>query len=124
MRVLLTDDRTQFCSTLKQLLKYDPELYLVGEASEARDLLAQAQETQPDLILLSGELLGLQANDLLFGLVTLHHHPKVVVFSEHEEACQEAAAAGCVVFDSKVNPAHWLVHTLRRVGGLSPYWVR
>jgi two-component system response regulator DesR len=119
MRVLLTGGQTQVRSTLRWLLEHDPELYVVGEAAEAQGLLAQAQKTQPDLILLDWELPGLQMTDLLPGLRALCDHPKVIVLSKRKEARREALAAGANAFVSKEEPLNWLVNTLRTVGGLS-----
>jgi len=123
MRVLLTDDQTQMRLALRRLLEQEPELTVVGEAAEAKDLLTQVQKTQPDLVLLDWELPGLQAADLL---LTMHSHYcplKVVAFSERREARQEALAAGADAFISKEDPQEKLLTTLRKVGGLSPRYV-
>lgn len=123
MRVLLTDNRTRVRSALKRLLERESELSVVGEVAEVKDLLVQVQETQPDLVLLDWELPDLPAIDLLSTLHSLHSPPKVVAFSEHMEARQEALAAGADAFVSKTDPGEWLLTTLRAVGGLSPRFV-
>lgn len=121
MRVLLANSQTQICSTLRWLLEHDPELYVVSEVDEAKNLLPQVQETQPDLILLDLELPGLEGTDLLSTLYALCGPSRVVTFSEREEMRQEVLAAGANAFVSKEEPPNWLVNTLRMVGGLSPY---
>jgi len=63
MRVFLADDQAKVCSALRLLLEQELGLRVVGEATEAKDLLAQVQRTQPDLVLLDWELPGLQATD-------------------------------------------------------------
>jgi DNA-binding NarL/FixJ family response regulator len=123
MRVLLTNDQTQVRSALRRLLEQESELSVVGEAGEAEDLLAQVQETRPDLVLLDWELPGLQATDLLLAMHSRYCPLKVVAFSEHKEARQEALDAGADAFISKDDPQERLLITLRAVGGLSPCFV-
>ena len=65
MRVLLADDQAQVRSALRLLLTQEPGLSVVGEATEAQALLAQAEDIHPDMVLLDWELPGLQAADPL-----------------------------------------------------------
>jgi DNA-binding NarL/FixJ family response regulator len=123
MRILLAANRTQVGPTIKWLLTHDPEICIVGEVTEAHDLLTQAQQSQPDLILLDCELPGLQMADLLHSLRALCDHAKVVAYSERTETYQEALTAGVKAFVSKTEPPGQLVSTLRAAGGLSPYYV-
>ena len=122
MRVLLADDRTQVCLALKRLLEQEPELSVVGEASEAKDLLARVQETRPDLVLIDWELPGLRAADLLPALRAICCPMMVVALSGHKEMRQKALAAGANAFVSKEEPLNRLLTILRTVGGLSPYF--
>jgi DNA-binding NarL/FixJ family response regulator len=123
MRVLLTDNRTKTRAALKRLLEQEPEVSVVGEVAGAEDLLAQVQETRPDLVLLDWELSGLQATDLLSALHSLYRPLKVIAFSRNREARQEALAAGADAFVSREEPLEWLLITLHAVGGLSPCFV-
>lgn len=100
----------------------EPELSVVGEAVEARDLLAQAQVVQPDLVLLDWGLPGLQGAGLLRALHCLGYPLKVVAYSERTEARKEALAAGADAFVCREEPPEWLLITLYSVGGLSPYF--
>ena len=123
MRILLAANGMQACPTIRWLLEHDPELCVVGEVTEAQGLLTEAQEVQPDLILLDWELPGLQATALLHSLRTLCDQMKVVAYSERTETYQEALTAGVNAFVSKTEPPNQLVNALRLAGGLSPYYV-
>jgi DNA-binding NarL/FixJ family response regulator len=123
MRILLAANGMQARPTIRWLLEHDPELCVVGEVTEAQGLLTEAQEVQPDLILLDWELPGLQATALLHSLRTLCDHMKVVAYSERTETYQEALTAGVNAFVSKTEPPNQLVNALRLAGGLSPYYV-
>jgi two-component system response regulator DesR len=123
MYVLLADSRAEECAELRQLFELDPELCLVGETSEAGDLLAQAQTAHPDVVLLEWELPGLDGANLVSALHCLVSPPKVVAFSEKMNARQEAIAAGVDAFVSKGEPVEELLNTTRAVGRLSPYLI-
>jgi hypothetical protein len=71
MYILLADNQAKERTMLRRLVGQEPELSVVGEASDARDLLAQAQVVHPDLVLLDWELPGLQGAGLLLALKCL-----------------------------------------------------
>lgn len=65
MRILLADDQVHVRSALQILLKQEPNLYVVGEASDADSLLAQARAVIPDMVLIDFELPGLKERNLI-----------------------------------------------------------
>ena len=71
MRVLLADDQMKVRSALRLLLEQEPGLSVVGEAAEAKDLLAQVGTERPDLVLLDWELPDQGGAAIL----DLHPHP-------------------------------------------------
>jgi DNA-binding NarL/FixJ family response regulator len=123
MQVLLADRQTRNRTILRRLLEHEPELTVVGEAAEARDLLSQVQGAPPGLVLLDWMLPGMNGADLLRAIHRLGHSPKVVVYSECSEARREAMAAGADAFVSREEPPEWLLGTLHSVAGFSPYTV-
>jgi len=112
MRVLLADDQANVRSALRLLLAQEPDLDIVGEATETEGLLAQAEATCPDLVLLDWELPGMEAADrsmdagqrLLLALRASHPGLKVIALSVYPEARQPALAAGADAFVSKGDP--------------------
>jgi nucleotide-binding universal stress UspA family protein len=132
MRVLIVDDQAAVRSALQRLLNEESLLDVVGEVVRAEELLAQAQATQPDLVLLDWELPGLLAANpsrsaprrptivqarrhLLDALHTLHFHPKVIVLSGRPEVRQAALDAGADAFVSKGDPPERLLAALRNI---------
>ena len=120
MRVFLADDQLKVRSALRLLLEHEPGLYVVGEATEAEELLAQIKATRPDLMLLDWELPGLSlANSVGLGkqLLSVVHvfYPnlRVIALSGRPEAHQAALAAGVDAFVSKGDPPERLLATLR-----------
>ncbi len=123
MHVLLADNQAKNRTVLRRLLEQEPELNVVGEVSEAQDLLTQVQAVHPDLVLLEWELPGLQGTDLVRALHFLGRPLKVVAYSECTEARQEALVAGADAFAIREEPLEWLLITLHTVAGLSPCFV-
>jgi DNA-binding NarL/FixJ family response regulator len=131
MRVLVADDQAAVRSALRWLLNEEPGISVVGEAIRVEDLLAQAGDIQPDLVLLDWELPGLLAASLsnsaspstvgqagcrlLNVLHALHSHPKVIALSGRPDVRQEALDAGADAFVSKGDPPERLLATLRAI---------
>lgn len=114
MRVMLADSHTKIRWALRTVIEQEPGLTLVGEASDARNLLLEAQSQQPDLILLEWELPG-RANGFLSELQSLSHSPQVIVLSSQPQLRNEVLAAGAQAFVSKADAPELLLGTLRRL---------
>ncbi|MHB1417542.1 MAG: response regulator [Chloroflexota bacterium] len=123
MRILLADDQLEVRSALFLLLDQEPDISVVGEASEASGLLSQLQTADPDLVLLDWELPGLHGKDaattagngLWKGLCSQNPRPLLVALSGRPEARRAAVAAGADGFVSKGDPPEELLRTLRAV---------
>ena len=112
IQVLLADDQTNVRSALYRLLKHEPGVQVVGEASEAKELVSQVRTIHPDLILLDWGLPGLSAIGSLPGLRLNNPELLVIVMSGRPEARQTALAAGANAFVSKIDPPDNLLETL------------
>jgi DNA-binding NarL/FixJ family response regulator len=104
MRVLLADDQYRIRFALRALLSQQPELEIVGEAVEAHSALAQAEATQPDLVLLAWELPGLASLDLPRALRKVCPRAVIIVLSGHPEERAASLQAGADAFVSKIDP--------------------
>lgn len=117
MRVLLADNQLQVRSALQILLKQEPDILVVGEASEAHTLLAQITTIKPDIILLDWSLADLSPIGSLVALRSACPELRIIVLSGRPEACDEALSAGADAFISKADPPEQLLATLRAVNG-------
>ena len=117
MRVLLADNQSQARSALQILLKQEPDILVVGEASEAQTLLAQITTIKPDVVLLDWSLTELSMIGTLATLRTACPHLRIIALSGRPEACDEALAAGADAFISKADPPEQLLATLHAVNG-------
>jgi len=119
MRVLLADDQPALRSAVRLLLEQEPEISIIGEASDATSLIALTAELHPDLILLDWELPGLQttgnARHVINSLYASCPATHIVVLSGRPEAGRHALAVGAGAFVSKADPPERLLAALRRV---------
>jgi len=109
MRILLADDQPRVRFALRVLLERQPGLEVVGAALDADDLLAQAEATCPDLVLLGWELPGLIAVDSLSALRRICPDLFVIALSGRPEARRAALVAGANTFVSKTDPPERLL---------------
>jgi DNA-binding NarL/FixJ family response regulator len=117
MRVLLADNQSQIRSALQILLKQEPDILVVGEASEAHTLLAQITTIKPDVVLLDWSLAELSTIGELAVLRAACPNLRIIALSGRPEACDDALTAGADAFISKADPPEQLLATLRAVNG-------
>jgi DNA-binding NarL/FixJ family response regulator len=115
MRILLADDQPKVCSALRLILEQEPELIVVGEATDADALSIAMERLCPDLVLLDWELPGLTAR-LVCVLRRRFPAATIVALSGRPEAQQAALEAGADAFVSKGDPPEQLLQTLQAVG--------
>ena len=109
MRILLADHESNVRYGLRVLLEERPEFEVVGEATDAADLLIQVEAACPDLVLLSWGLPGLARADLLPALRSVCDDLYVIVLSGRPEARQAVLDAGANALVSKAGPPERLL---------------
>jgi two-component system, NarL family, response regulator NreC len=126
IRVLLTDDHTLFRQGIKTLISVEPDMEVVGEASNGADAVTKAAETRPDVILMDIGMAGLSSFEATRQVKKNRPETKVLFLTMYDDEdylveCMEVGAGGYVLKDS---PAQQLVSAIRDVnrGGsyLSP----
>ena len=115
MRILVADEQSKVRYALRVLLRQQPGLDIVGEATDTEDLLAKARAASPDLVLVHWGLRGLVASDLVPALRQINDDLRVVALSARPEARCAALAAGADAFVFKVDPPERLLATIRSV---------
>jgi DNA-binding NarL/FixJ family response regulator len=126
IRVFLTDDHTLFRQGIKTLVGAEPDMEVVGEASNAVDAIAQAAESKPDIVLMDIGMSGLSSFEATRQIRKARPETRVLFLTMYDDEdylveCMESGAAGYVLKDS---PAAQLLQAIREVqrGGsyLSP----
>jgi len=126
IRVFLTDDHTLFRQGIKTLISAEPDMEVVGEASNGSDAIIKAAETRPDVILIDIGIAGLSSFEATRQVRKNRPETKVLFLTMYDDEdylveCMEVGAGGYVLKDS---PAAQLISAIRDVnrGGsyLSP----
>ena len=115
MRILLADEQPKVRFGLRVLLERQPGLKIVGEAVDVEELLACAEATCPNLLLLGWELPSLTRASLCT-LRTVCPDLSVIALSGRPEARHEALAAGVDGFVSKTDLPERLLSVIASCG--------
>jgi len=109
MRVLLADDNPKVRYALNALLKRRPEIIVVGEANDAKELMAIISLSEADLLLIDWRLPGLTEVGSIPALRQARPELMIVALSGRPELSQEALSAGADDFVSKMDPPESLL---------------
>lgn len=109
MRILLADDQPKVRLGLRLLLEQEEWASVVGEAAEAESLLAQVEESQPDLVLLDWSMGDSAAAEQITALRQACSQVAVIVLSAQPGAEDAAMAAGADGYVSKADPPEHLL---------------
>ena len=126
IRILLTDDHTLFRQGIRTLLAREPDFEVVGEAANAAECVALAEQVRPDVILMDIGMTGMSSFEATRQVRKLRPETRIVFLSMYDDEdylaeCVEIGASGYVL---KESPSEHLVAAIREVyhGGnyLSP----
>jgi DNA-binding NarL/FixJ family response regulator len=115
MRILLADDQERVRYGLRALLRQQPGWKVIGEAENAKDLLALAAVLDPDLVLLDWNLPDMPGEKVLLSLHRITMDLPVIVLSGQIEVKNAVLEAGANAFFSKTSPPDRLVETVKNV---------
>jgi two-component system nitrate/nitrite response regulator NarL len=103
LTLLVGEDHPLMVDAIKLVLAESTEFEIVGTASSGADVIALAERTDPDLVLLDVELPDGDGIEVLRALQRLANPPQVVMFSAHEQSglLDEAFRAGASAFINK-----------------------
>ena len=84
-RIILADDHTILRAGVKRIIQENPELTVIGEASDGLELLHLLEESTPDMVIVDismPRLPGLEAIKLIKGL---YPEVKVLILTMHKD---------------------------------------
>ena len=85
IRILLVDDHAVIRSALKMLLESQPNIEIVGEASNGNEAIQLAGVTQPDVVIMDITLPDISGIEATLRLKKLHPEVAVVALTIHED---------------------------------------
>ncbi len=126
IRIMLADDHTLFRQGIRTLISAEPDMEVVGEASNGGDAVDKANEARPDVVLMDIGMPGLSSFEATRQIKKNRPETKVLFLTMYDDEDylvegMEVGASGYVLKDS---PSQQLVAAVRDVcrGGsyLSP----
>jgi DNA-binding NarL/FixJ family response regulator len=117
IRVLVVDDEELVRTGLRLILDAEPDLAVVGTASDGRQAVAEVRRLCPDVVLMDIRMPGLDGLEATRRILTEPDVPpcKVVILTtfDVDEHVYEALRAGASGFLLKDVPADQLAHAIR-----------
>jgi len=102
IHILIADDHKMFREGLKEILGKEPNLAIVGEAGDGREVIGQMGQHPVDVVLMDIDMPGVNGIETTRHIVQKHPHTRVLVLSMHSDAkyiisMLEAGAKGYVL---------------------------
>jgi len=118
IRILLVDDHQIFLTGLRLLIEKEPDMIVVGTASNRAEALALMQE-HPDIVLLDLDLGNESGIDFLPQLIEPEEPPRVIIVTgvPDPELHLRAVRLGALGVVLKLDSAGSLVKAIRKVHG-------
>jgi DNA-binding NarL/FixJ family response regulator len=118
IEVLLADDQAMVRTGFRMILESEPDIAVVGEASNGEQAAASTRSLRPDVVLMDIQMPdgdGLQATRLITADPELHSRVVILTTFERDEYVFEALQAGASGFLLKNAPPEQLLHAVRVV---------
>ncbi|HUP02374.1 MAG TPA: response regulator transcription factor [Bryobacteraceae bacterium] len=118
LRVLLTDDHALFRQGIRTLLSHEPDMEVVGEASNASEAVDLGRQLRPDIVLMDIGMSGMSSFEATRLIRKERPETRVVFLSMYDDEdylaeCVEIGAAGYILKESE---SEQLVTGIREVG--------
>jgi DNA-binding NarL/FixJ family response regulator len=124
VRILIADDHRIFRDGLRRLLEVEPDLEVVGEASDGRDAIALVRQIEPDILLLDLSMPGVDGLEALRGIAEQPGATRTLLLTAAIEKAElvtalQLGARGLVLKDSATS----ILLTGIRAVVRGEYWV-
>jgi two-component system response regulator NreC len=117
IKCLIVDDHTLFRDGLRRVLESEPDLEVIGEASDAAGALDRVAELRPDVVLMDIGMPGMDSFEAAKQLLQNFPSTRLIFLTMYEEEeyllqCMSVGAAGFMLKDS---PAPRVINAVREV---------
>ena len=123
IRLLIADDHPMVREALLMALEEEPDMEIVGEASNGIEATKLAQERQPDVILMDLLMPGLDGLAAIGQILEVNPEAKILVVTslDDEDKVFAAVQAGALGYFPKTALRTYLLEGIRKVADGLPY---
>jgi NarL family two-component system response regulator LiaR len=123
MKILIVDDHPMMREALQTALAEEPDMQVVGEASNGIDAIRLAAELTPDVIIMDLLMPGMGGLDAIAAIYSANPQAKLLVSTslEEEEKILAAIQAGALGYFPKTASRTYLLEAIRKVADGVPY---
>jgi two-component system response regulator NreC len=116
-RILIADDHAILQAGLEAMLNVEPDMQVIGSASDGYATVRQAALLQPDVILLDINMPGLNGLEALRQICTQSPSSRVLILTMHDDAqyLRQAMVAGVAGYVLKQSAGKELLSAIRTV---------
>jgi len=123
IRLLLVDDHQLFREGLRRILELEPDITVVGEASNGLEAMTSVSRTRPDVVLMDINMPGLSGVDATRQIKADWPHLAILVLTIHDDneylfEVLRAGAAGYLLKDVEPNRLIEAIRTVARGGSV------
>jgi DNA-binding NarL/FixJ family response regulator len=117
LRVMVVDDHALFRRGLEMVLSSEPDIELVGEASDGAEAIVRAQEVMPDVVLMDVRMPKRSGIEAAGEIKQLLPHAKILMLtiSDEEADLYDAIKAGASGYLLKEIPIEEVAEAIRSV---------
>jgi DNA-binding NarL/FixJ family response regulator len=117
IRILLVDDFVPWHAAVKSLLKVNPELQVIYTATNGLEAIGQAQQFQPDLVLLDIGLPGINGIEAAAHILRVSPGSKIIFLSDNDcpDVQERALSMGARFFVGKSVAVYQLLSAIDMV---------
>jgi DNA-binding NarL/FixJ family response regulator len=115
MRIFIASSDKTLRSALLFFLEDVTEMIVVGLSDRLFGLLAQLAGSQPDALILDGDLSSQPVKDLLLGLSNLEYRPRTIILTSEPGAAEMIKGTSVDFFISKNAPPDELLPILNQI---------
>jgi len=115
IRVLLVDDHRIVREGLAGILRGEPDIELVAEASDGQEAVERTERTEPDVVVMDVSMPRMDGTEATRIIRRDHPEIRVIGLSMHdrEDLAQAMHEAGASAYLTKGGPASELIETIR-----------
>ena len=117
IKLLLADDNEKFLVFIKEILRVEEDIEIVGEARNGEEAILRTKELKPDIVLMDVRMPGMNGLKATASIKQIMPDVKVIILTiydidEYREAAKTIGASGFIV---KKHMKTTLIQTIKEI---------